>query len=111
NFQVDGMLNTFGGSIKTTTDGVIYERIEVIRGATGLTTGAGDPSGTISFVRKRPTDTFQMGANLTVGRGGNQRLEADFGGPVTLDGRVRARVVAAKQQSDSFRDVYQLDYD
>ncbi|GAB3060933.1 TonB-dependent siderophore receptor [Stenotrophomonas tumulicola] len=111
NFQVDGMLNTFGGSIKTNTDSVIYERIEVIRGATGLTTGAGDPSGTISFVRKRPTDTFQMGANLTVGRWGNQRLEADLGGPVALDGRVRARVVAAKQQSDSFRDVYQLDKD
>jgi len=111
NFQVDGMLNTFGGSIKTNTDSVIYERIEVIRGATGLTTGAGDPSGTISFVRKRPTDTFHAGANLTVGRWGNQRLEADLGGPVALDGRIRARVVAAKQQSDSFRDVYTLDKD
>ncbi|KAF1016430.1 MAG: Ferripyoverdine receptor [Stenotrophomonas maltophilia] len=111
NFQIDGMLNTFGGSIKTNTDSAIYERIEVIRGATGLTTGAGDPSGTISMVRKRPTDTFQMGANLTVGRWGNQRLEADLGGPAAWDGRIRARVVAAKQQSDSFRDVYRLDKD
>ncbi len=111
NFQVDGMLNTFGGSIKTNTDNVIYERIEVLRGATGLTTGAGDPSGTISFVRKRPTDTVQMGANLSLGRWGNQRLEFDIGGPVALDGRVRARMVAAKQQSDSFRDVYTLDKD
>ncbi|WP_164136429.1 TonB-dependent siderophore receptor [Stenotrophomonas maltophilia] len=111
NFQIDGMLNTFGGSVKTNTDNVIYERIEVIRGATGLTTGAGDPSGTISMIRKRPTDTFQMGANLTVGRWGNRRLEADLGGPVAWDGRVRARVVAAKQQSDSFRDVYSLDKD
>ncbi|MEN5316693.1 TonB-dependent siderophore receptor [[Pseudomonas] hibiscicola] len=111
NFQIDGMLNTFGGSVKTNTDSVIYERIEVIRGATGLTTGAGDPSGTISMIRKRPTDTFQMGANLTVGRWGNRRLEADLGGPVAWDGRIRARVVAAKQQSDSFRDVYSLDKD
>ncbi|WP_295570813.1 TonB-dependent siderophore receptor [Stenotrophomonas maltophilia] len=111
NFQIDGMLNTFGGSVKTNTDNVIYERIEVIRGATGLTTGAGDPSGTISMIRKRPTDTFQMGANLTVGRWNNRRLEADLGGPVAWDGRIRARVVAAKQQSDSFRDVYALDKD
>ena len=111
NFQVDGMLNTFGGSIKTNTDNVIYERIEVIRGATGLTTGAGDPSGTISMIRKRPTDTLQMGANLTLGRWGNQRMEADLGGPIAWDGRIRARVVAAKQQSDSFRDVYKLDKD
>ncbi|MCD9086461.1 TonB-dependent siderophore receptor [Stenotrophomonas sp. SY1] len=111
NFQVDGMLNTFGGSIKTNTDNVIYDRIEVVRGATGLTTGAGDPSGTISFVRKRPTDTVQMGANLTLGRWNNQRLEFDIGGPVAWDGRIRARAVAAKQQSDSFRDVYKLDKD
>ncbi|HDS1101553.1 MAG: TonB-dependent siderophore receptor [Stenotrophomonas sp.] len=111
NFQIDGMLNTFGGSVKTNTDNVIYERIEVIRGATGLTTGAGDPSGTISMIRKRPTDTFQMGANLTVGRWNNRRLEADLGGPVAWDGRIRARLVAAKQQSDSFRDVYALDKD
>ncbi len=111
NFQVDGMLNTFGGSIKTNTDNVIYERIEVVRGATGLTTGAGDPSGTISFIRKRPTDEFQAGANLTVGRWGNKRMEFDLGGPLALDGRIRARVVGAKQQSDSFRDVYQLDKD
>lgn len=111
NFQVDGMLNTFGGYVKTNTDSVIYERIEVVRGATGLTTGAGDPSGTINFVRKRPTDEFAMGANLTLGRWGNRRLEADLGGPVAFDGRIRARVVAAKQQSDSFRDVYQLDKD
>ncbi|WP_286071485.1 TonB-dependent siderophore receptor [Stenotrophomonas sp. 57] len=111
NFQIDGMLNTFGGSVKTNTDNVIYERIEVVRGATGLTTGAGDPSGTISMIRKRPTDSFQMGANLTVGRWDNRRLEADLGGPVAWDGRIRARVVAAKQQSDSFRDVYSLDKD
>ncbi|AWH23454.1 TonB-dependent siderophore receptor [Stenotrophomonas sp. ZAC14D2_NAIMI4_6] len=111
NFQIDGMLNTFGGSIKTNTDNVIYERIEVIRGATGLTTGAGDPSGTISMVRKRPTDTVQMGANLILGRWGNQRMEVDLGGPIAWDGRIRARVVAAKQQSDSFRDVYKLDKD
>ncbi|MEN5102526.1 TonB-dependent siderophore receptor [Stenotrophomonas sp. TWI809] len=111
NFQIDGMLNTFGGSLKTNTDSAIYERIEVVRGATGLTTGAGDPSGTINMVRKRPTQEMAMSAGLTLGRWGNQRLEADIGGPVALDGRVRARFVAAKQQSDSFRDVYRLDKD
>ena len=111
NFQIDGMLNTFGGSLKTNTDSAIYERIEVVRGATGLTTGAGDPSGTINMVRKRPTGEVAMSASLMLGRWGNQRLEADIGGPIALDGRVRARLVAAKQQSDSFRDVYKLDKD
>ncbi|MCD9032525.1 TonB-dependent siderophore receptor [Luteimonas sp. Y-2-2-4F] len=111
NFQVDGMLNTFGGSVRTNTDSAIYERIEVVRGATGLTTGAGDPSGVVNFVRKRPGDTFQAGGAITVGRWNNHRLEADIGGPLALDGRIRARVVAAKQQSDSFRDRYRQDKD
>lgn len=58
NFQVDGMLNTFG-YMKSDADTIIYDRIEVVRGATGLTTGAGDPSATINMVRKRPTDQWQ----------------------------------------------------
>ncbi len=52
NFQIDGMLNTFG-RMKSDSDTIIYDRIEVVRGATGLTTGAGDPSATINMVRKR----------------------------------------------------------
>jgi outer membrane receptor for ferric coprogen and ferric-rhodotorulic acid len=54
NFQIDGMLNTFS-YMKSDSDTIIYDRIEVVRGATGLTTGAGDPSATINMVRKRPT--------------------------------------------------------
>lgn len=54
NFQIDGMLNTFG-RMKSDADTIIYDRVEVVRGATGLTTGAGDPSATVNMVRKRPT--------------------------------------------------------
>lgn len=35
NFQIDGMLNTFG-RMKSDSDTIIYDRIEVVRGATGL---------------------------------------------------------------------------
>lgn len=61
NFQIDGMLNTFS-FMKTDADTIIYDRIEVVRGATGLTTGAGDPSGTINMIRKRPTHQLQAKA-------------------------------------------------
>ena len=59
NFQIDGMLNTFS-FMKSDSDTIIYDRIEVVRGATGLTTGAGDPSATINMVRKRPTSQWQV---------------------------------------------------
>ncbi|WP_141452657.1 TonB-dependent siderophore receptor [Pseudoxanthomonas sp. z9] len=108
NIQVDGMLNT-GGYVKADGDSAVYERIEVVRGATGLTTGAGDPSGTINLIRKRPTSEFAMTTGLTVGRWSNHRFETDISGPLGWNGRLRGRLVAAKQQSDSWRDFYTLD--
>lgn len=108
NIQVDGMLNT-GGYVKADGDSAVYERIEVVRGATGLTTGAGDPSGTINLIRKRPTSEFAMTTGLTIGRWSNHRFETDISGPLGWDGRLRGRLVAAKQQSDSWRDFYRLD--
>lgn len=111
NFQVDGMLNTFGGSLKTNGDNVVYDRIEVVRGATGLTTGAGDPSATINQVRKRPTPHFQANAALRVGSYSLRRGELDLSAPLAFDGRVRGRFVVAKEAADSFRRFYEKDTD
>ncbi len=42
-----------------------YDHVEIVRGATGLTTGAGDPSGAINLVRKRADATeFQGNVEL-----------------------------------------------
>lgn len=109
NYQVDGMLNTFGGSLKTNGDNVVYDRIEVVRGATGLTTGAGDPSATINQVRKRPTAQFQGNAAVTIGSYALRRGEIDLSGPLALDGKLRGRVVAAQQKAESFRPLYNKD--
>ena len=109
NFQVDGMLNLFGGSLKANGDNVVYDRIEVVRGATGLTTGAGDPSATINQVRKRPTKTFQANAALRIGTHDLRRAELDVGGPIAFDGKLRGRFVTAKQEAKSFRPLYEQD--
>ncbi|GGC12752.1 ferripyoverdine receptor [Oxalicibacterium flavum] len=109
NFQVDGMLNTYGGSLKTNGDNVIYDRIEVVRGATGLTTGAGDPSATINQVRKRPTREFQGNAAVRIGSHHMRRGEIDLSGPLAYDGKIRGRFVAARQKADSFRPLYKED--
>ncbi len=44
-----------------------YDKLEVIRGANGLLTGVGNASGTINFVRKRPTNTEQGSVSLELG--------------------------------------------
>ena len=58
-------------------DTILYDRIEVVRGATGLMGGKGDPSATINMIRKRPTKEFQASAGLIMGRWDDQRFEAD----------------------------------
>jgi outer membrane receptor for ferric coprogen and ferric-rhodotorulic acid len=49
----------------------LYDRVEVLRGASGLTTGAGDPSGIINMVRKKPTAAFQGSVEASVGSRGD----------------------------------------
>lgn len=108
NFQIDGMLNTFTG-LKSDSDTIIYDRIEVVRGATGLTTGAGDPSGTINMVRKRPTAEWAANVGTGAGSYDNYYSYVDVGGPLAFDGRLRGRTVLAYRDSKSFRDRYALE--
>jgi outer membrane receptor for ferric coprogen and ferric-rhodotorulic acid len=107
NFQIDGMLNTFG-RMKSDADTIIYDRIEVVRGATGLTTGAGDPSATINMVRKRPTAQLEALAGVSGGSYDDYYSYVDVGGPLAFDGRLRGRTVLAYRDSQSVRDKYAL---
>ncbi|MET0321606.1 MAG: TonB-dependent siderophore receptor [Duganella sp.] len=109
-YQFDGVPTTLvittTATPQSTGDMALYDHIDVLRGAAGLMTGAGEPSGTINLVRKRPTATFQASAAATLGSWQMRRAEVDVAGPLTDDGKVRGRVVAAHQQSDSFIDYY-----
>jgi outer membrane receptor for ferric coprogen and ferric-rhodotorulic acid len=107
NFQVDGMLNTFG-FMKSDADTIIYDRIEVVRGATGLTTGAGDPSATVNMVRKRPTAQWQAQTGVKAGSYDTYYSYVDVGGPLAFEGRLRGRTVLAYRDSQSWRDNYGL---
>ncbi|NWE18792.1 TonB-dependent siderophore receptor [Pseudomonas sp. P7548] len=107
NYQVDGMLSTFG-RMKSDADTIIYDRIEVVRGATGLTTGAGDPSATVNMIRKRPTAQWQAKTGVSGASHDNYYSYVDVGGPLAFDGRLRGRTVLAYRDSQSFRDHYAL---
>lgn len=102
NYQLDGAGVTFGASYRPEFDLAIYDRVELLRGAEGLYSAAGNPSGTVNLVRKRPTATWQGSASLSVGSWSSRRVEADVGGPLAFDGRLRGRLVAAHQDRDFF---------
>lgn len=110
NFQVDGLgLPQMYGNVSGNVDTVIYDRIEVLRGGTGLMAGMSDPSATINFIRKRPTAKLQASASAMFGSWNNRRLEADVSRKLNDSGTVRGRLVAAYQNRDSYLDRYSLE--
>ncbi|THF66160.1 TonB-dependent siderophore receptor [Pseudothauera nasutitermitis] len=107
NFQFDGVasLATAGGNVRdnySIADSAIYDRVEVLKGATGLVNGAGLPSGVINMVRKRPTADFQGHASVGVGSWDHYRAEVDLSSPLAESGAIRGRVVGAAQHNRSF---------
>ncbi|UMY52325.1 TonB-dependent siderophore receptor [Pseudomonas azotoformans] len=110
NFQYDGIPSTARNVAysagNTLSDMAIYDRVEVLKGATGLLTGAGSLGATINLVRKKPTADFKGHATLGAGSWDNYRSELDVSGPMTESGNVRGRAVAAYQDKHSFMDHY-----
>lgn len=103
NTQVDGIgMPNDWGIVTGDVDSYQYEKIEVIRGANGLLTGVGNASGTINFVRKRPTNDTRGELALTAGSDNLLRVEGDYSTPLTDSGSWAARVTGAYEDSDSY---------
>jgi outer membrane receptor for ferric coprogen and ferric-rhodotorulic acid len=107
NFQVDGIgLPLYYGLLSGDLDTAIYDRIEVIRGATGLMAGTGNPSATVNFIRKRPTAEFQGQVGISYGSWNNLRMDSDVSSPINSAGTLRGRLTLAAQDRDSYLDRY-----
>ncbi|MGJ7558493.1 TonB-dependent siderophore receptor [Variovorax sp. RB2P76] len=110
NVQYDGIPavvgNIVSGSGIGSLDTAFYDRVEVVRGASGLLTGTGNPSAAINLVRKRPTSDFSAAASLGAGSWDTHRGMGDISTPLTEDGRIRARMVGTYQDGHSYIDGY-----
>lgn len=110
NFQANGIpRSTVYGFNDEIADLSTYDRVEIVRGSTGLLNGIGDPSASVNLVRKRPTANFQGYVEGQVGSWSRYRGEADFSGPLVENGKLRGRFVTAYQDSDSFIDRLEMD--
>jgi outer membrane receptor for ferric coprogen and ferric-rhodotorulic acid len=57
NFQMDGIGVPMTYSLQYgDIDMAMFDRVEIVRGANGLSSSTGNPSATVNFIRKRPTD-------------------------------------------------------
>lgn len=73
----------------------LHDRVEVVRGATGLTRAAGNLAAAINLVRKRPTRDFQARIEGSAGTWDRYRTDVDVSGPLNDNGSVRGRMVTA----------------
>lgn len=107
NIMYDGLptsVSTYTLDVISSADLAMYDRIEVVRGATGLMSGAGNPSATLNLVRKRPTATPQVSITTSAGSWDRYRTELDASNKLNDSGTLRGRVVAAYQDGNSFTD-------
>lgn len=111
NIMYDGLPSSYSGyTMGVQPNLAMFDRVEVIRGATGLVTGAGNPSAAINMVRKRPTFTPQLSVTGAAGSWDDYRGEFDASGPLNDSGTLRGRMVGSYRDADSFRDKEQSDH-
>lgn len=108
NYQIDGVpVQWEGGSSagETQIDTALYERVEIVRGATGLLTGAGNPSASINLVRKHADmDRFTGEVSASASRWNTYEAELDVGAPLNRSGTLRGRTVLVYEDGDSYVD-------
>lgn len=103
NFMFDGVPIAYNSFFsEALVDSVVLERVEIVRGATGLLTGAGEPSAAINLIRKRPKTEDGGYASVGIGSWSNYRFEADHSQTLTEDGNVKARVAMAYEEGESY---------
>lgn len=87
-------------------DPIIYDHVEIIRGATGLMSGTGNPGGSMNFIRKRPGREFQGTIRAMGGSNDTYRGELDLSSALNEPGSLRARLVGAKERRGDTLDFY-----
>jgi outer-membrane receptor for ferric coprogen and ferric-rhodotorulic acid len=102
--QYDGIPANSAVQYQSQFDIGMYDRVELLRGPSGLLQGAGNPAGTINLVRKRPHDSFGWAASLMGGSWNNFHGDLDVTGPLNAAKTLRGRFVAAGDDRDFFYD-------
>ncbi|MCB5189477.1 TonB-dependent receptor [Methylobacillus arboreus] len=105
NYQVDGVpvFNTMSPFLANMA---AFDRVEIVRGATGIMNGLGTPAATINMIRKRPTSEPQMVLTAEGGSWSRHGAGVDISGALNADKSLRGRLVADYKDQDAWVDRY-----
>ncbi|UTY59431.1 TonB-dependent siderophore receptor [Massilia sp. erpn] len=101
--QLDGIPMPGANEGEAKADTVIYDRVEIVRGATGLMSGTGNPSASINLIRKHAdSKVFAGSASLGLGSWDKRNGVVDLSSPLNKEGTIRGRVVISAEDKDNF---------
>ena len=85
------------------------ERIEILKGPDAALFGPGEAGGAINIVTKQPSRTAAQRFVVEYGSPGSQSFSLDTTGSAPVSDAVRYRLIAAREQGDTFRDFIEQD--
>ncbi|WP_455924060.1 TonB-dependent siderophore receptor [Pseudomonas putida] len=103
-FQIDGLPAPMTSIFGTVPSLVAYDRVEVMRGPSGLFSSTSELGGIVNMVRKRPTADFQASVEASYGTFDTNHEEVDVSGPLDSEGRVRGRFIASRDATNGMVD-------
>ena len=98
---IDGLpapISSRYGSLPSLT---AFDRIEIMRGPSGLFSSTSELGGIINLVRKRATEETQASVSAGLGSWGRNNLSADVSGSLNEDGSIRGRTVISRSDATS----------
>ena len=98
---IDGLTAPISSKFGSLPSLSAFDRIEIMRGPSGLFSSTSELGGIINLVRKRGTEDTQASIDVGAGSWGRYNLGADVSGSLNYDGSVRGRVVLSQTDSSS----------
>lgn len=92
-YNIDGLPAQMQSINGTLPNLFAFDRVEVMRGPSGLFDSSGEMGGIVNLVRKRPTKAFQGHMAAGFGTHKQYKAEADVSGSLNSDGSVHGRVM------------------
>ncbi|MBP3139449.1 TonB-dependent siderophore receptor [Aliivibrio fischeri] len=81
----------------------LLERVEILKGPSGLLYGQSAPGGLVNMVAKKPTYETQISVSQDLGSNNDSRTTADVSGALNDDQTLRGRAIVSKQTYNSWR--------
>lgn len=110
-YNIDGLpapMSSITGSVPSLA---AFDRVEIMRGPSGLFNSTSEMGGIVNLVRKRPTREFQGHVTGSVGTDDRRGAQVDVAGPVDAAGRIRGRLVVDHTEHARFVDQNDNDQD